>query len=289
MRLIAASSLTLISAMLLTACSANENNAASEESASAQADSAGPGISGAVAPGVAFRFAYSFVLPGDAVASVQQRHAAACQALGTARCRITALDFGQTAPDEVSASTTFLLAPDLAHRFAVEGVTAVEAANGKLDTATVNGENAGDAIRLSQQDSAATQAEIGRIEARLAAKGLTAPERVELQQQLDRMRGEIRGQVQQRREREASLASTPVEFTYASEGVLNGSGSTFGKAANASLGSLSAVLSLVMLAGGVALPWLVLFGLLVMAWRSPRLRRGLRAFAGRAEDAAASS
>lgn len=283
MRMIVASSLTVVSVLLLSACSANKDEVSPEESvvADSVAGVAGPNISGVVAPGVAFRFAYAFVLPADAVAAVQQRHADNCQALGAARCRITGLNFDQPEEGEVSANTTFLLSPDLAHRFAVDGVAAVEAAKGKLDKATVNGENAGDAIRLSQQDSAAVQAEINRIEGRLAAKGLTAPERVELQQQLARLRGEVRGQVQERREREASIANTPVEFAYANEGLLNGSGSTFGKAASASLGSLSAMVSFVMLLGGVTLPWVLLLALVLAAFRSARMRRALAAFAGR--------
>lgn len=267
-------------ALLLSACSAEnaeDRAASSSEAASAPAgasaaDVAGPGIGGVVAPGVAFTYAYAFTLPAKAVSTVQREHAAACERLGVARCRVTGMSYEQPGEDEVSARLDLLLAPDLAHSFASEGIAAVEKAEGKLDHAQVNGENAGDAIKVSQSDSAAIQAEVARLQARLAAKGLTGAERVELQQQVAGLQEQLRSQAAGRKAKEAAIASTPVSFTYASEGLLGG-GNTFGKAAGASWGSMEAMLALVTLIAGVALPWLLLAGLLVLAWRGLRRRQ----------------
>lgn len=267
-------------ALLLSACSAEnaeDRAASSSEAASAPAgasaaDVAGPGIGGVVAPGVAFTYAYAFILPAKAVSTVQREHAAACERLGVARCRVTGMSYEQPGEDEVSARLDLLLAPDLAHSFASEGIAAVEKAEGKLDHAQVNGENAGDAIKVSQSDSAAIQAEVARLQARLAAKGLTGAERVELQQQVAGLQEQLRSQAAGRKAKEAAIASTPVSFTYASEGLLGG-GNTFGKAAGASWGSMEAMLALVTLIAGVALPWLLLAGLLVLAWRGLRRRQ----------------
>lgn len=164
-------------ALLLSACADKKSEDAASDGRTTE--SAGPAISGAVAPGVAFRYNYAFTLPGKSISQVQQQHAAACQNLGPSRCRVTAIAYDQPGEDQVSAQLDLLLAPDLAHRFANEGIAAVERAEGKLDNAHVAGENAGDAINFSQADSAANEAEIARIEARACGrKALTNAERV---------------------------------------------------------------------------------------------------------------
>lgn len=261
--------LTTATALLLSACSAQKSEDATPLAADAASSSneAGPAISGAVAPGVAFAYNYSFVLPAKAISDVQQQHAQACSRLGTARCRVTGMNYDQPREGEVAARIDFLLAPDIAHQFGSEGIKAIEAAEGKLDNAQITGENAGDAIKLSQTDSAAKQAEVTRIEARLAAKGLTSAERVELQQQIAGLRAELRGAAQDRKAKEASIATTPVSFAYSSDGLLSGNGSTFGKAASASLSSAGAALSFLALVAGIALPWVGLIALAVLGWR----------------------
>lgn len=265
-------------ALLLSACAAEKSEQASTEAASTVADAA-PNIGPGVAPGVAFRYDFAFTLPGQSISKVQQEHAAACQKLGANRCRVTGMDYEKRDGGAVSARLDFLLAPDIANAFGNDAVAAVEAAKGKLDNANVTGENAGDAIKLSQQDSAGIEAEITRIEARLAAKGLTASERTELQQQLASLREQQRGKVANRRALETSIASTPVSFAYASQSILAGEG-TFGKAASASWSSAGSMLSLVMLVLGVALPWLLLIGGVMLIWRSPDLRRLLHRLFG---------
>lgn len=279
MRFVFPTTLTLAAALALSGCSqekssddtaAMASDAAEAAPAAAAADAAadgraGPGIGGVVAPGVAFTYSYAFTLPSDAISGVQQEHAAACSRLGPTRCRVTGMTYDQPGEGQVSARLDLLLAPDLAHRFGSEGIAAVERAEGKLERASVNGENAGDAIRFSQENSAATEAEVTRLEARLRAKGLAAQERVELQRRVTELRDQLRGEVANRRDKEEALATTPVSFAYASEGLVGGN--TFGKAASASLGSMESMLAFLMLVAGVLLPWIGLAALGVLAFR----------------------
>ena len=131
-------------ALFLSACSKVDDTAASSgdaaaESAAGNADPAGPAIAGIVAPGVAFAYRYAFSLPGDAIAKVQQQHAAACEKLGTARCRVTGMSYEQPREGEIAAEIDFLLAPDIAHSFGSAGIEAVTGAKGKLDNASISG------------------------------------------------------------------------------------------------------------------------------------------------------
>lgn len=260
-----------IATLALSACQAKEADEASAPvAAEAAADKAGPAITPAAAPGVAFKFDYAFTLPAKAISGVQREHASACAKLGLARCRVTGMSFEQKSSDSASARLDFLLAPDIAQTFASDSVAAVEQAEGKLENAQVRGDNAGEQIKLSQSDSVGIEAEAKRIEARLAAPGLPASERGELQSQLATLREQLRGQAQQRKGLEESIATTPVSFTYASESLIAGKG-TFGKAAGASWSSLQGLLGVLALVGGVALPWLIVLGIGIFAWH--RLRR----------------
>lgn len=285
--ILAATTTTLL---LVSGCSQKSEDAASGPSAT-QADSApapaskaeasvpgkaGPDIGSAVAPGVAFTYQYAFTLPAKAISGVQREHAAACERLGTARCRVTGMRYEQPGEDEVAASLDFLLAPDLAHRFGSEGIAAVEAADGEVDQASVNGEDAGGAVTLSQQNSAANQAEIERLETRLSAKGLGKDERAELTRRVEDLRGVLRGEAELRRGKEAAIASTPVSFAYSSEGLLGSQGS-FGKAAGASWGNVETMLSVMVLVLGYAFPWLLLAGVVILAWRLLKARRRIAA------------
>ena len=263
--------------------------AASSGASSAEASSARdtvPDIGGGVAPGVAFTFNYAFTLPAKAIGGVQQDHANACMRLGPSRCRVTGMTYEQPGEDQVSAHTDYLLAPDLAHRFGSDAIAAVEKADGKLDNAVVNGENAGGAIELSQQNSAAIEAEVARIEARLKAKGLTREERAELTRKVEALHEQLQGEAHSRRDKEESIASTPVSFSYASEGLL-GSGSGFGKAAGASWDNMQSMLAVLLLALGYALPWLLPVGAGVLVWRYRKAKKLLSETATGAHSPAA--
>lgn len=262
----------LTAVLMLSACSTERSEEATPPAAAEAVahDATGPTIDRSIAPGVAFTFDYAFTLPAKAITGVQREHAAACARLGSSRCRVTGMAYDQPHEGEVSARLDFLLAPDVAQAFASDAIGAVEKADGKLDTAKVAGENAGDAIKLSQADSAGIEAEVQRIEERLATKGLSASERVDLQQQVAALREQLRSGAQQRKGLEQSIATTPVTFAYASEGILAGKG-TFSKAAGASLTSMSALGSFLLLLLGTLGPWAALIALGWLGWT--RLRR----------------
>jgi hypothetical protein len=94
------------------------------------------------------------------------------------------------------------------------------------------------------------------------------------------LREQLRGAAQERRNKEAAIASTPVSFAYASQGLL-GSGNTFGQAASVSWGSAQTMLGFVALLAGIALPWLLLLGTAILLYRSADLRRLLKRLSGR--------
>lgn len=273
----------LASTFLAVGCSRNESSVptrsesmdvAEERSVAAGAPAAVrvPGISPAAAPGVAFSYRYAFVLPDTAITGVQEAHAAACEKLGPTQCRITGMRYSLVDEDRVRASLEFKLAPALARQFGKDGIAAVEKAEGKLVDAAIEGEDVGTRIDDSQGRSAGLRAELARIEARLASGGLGDAERTELQQQADRIRQQLAGEQAMRTEGEARLANTPMRFDYSGSAGFTLGGDPLGDAAHSGWTSLVTMVSFVLLALGVLLPWAALAGLVV--WLVRRWLRG---------------
>jgi hypothetical protein len=252
-----------------------KREAAADAAVAAPAAEAAPGLTTTAAPGVAFAYRYAFTLPAKAISSVQQQHASACERLGPTRCQITGMNYNQPREGEVSARLDLLLAPEIAQRFGSEGIAAVEAADGSLDNATINGDDAGGAIEQSQQQSAGLKAELARIERRLISKGLAQDERIELTRRADELRGQLRQEQVLRADKEASLATTPMSFAYGSEGLFAANGDPFGKAAANSASSVKALLGFVLTFAGLALPWLLLAALIVMVVRFRAMKQRL--------------
>lgn len=267
---------------LTTGCSQATNESqeavrteAATESVSApaaqQADASGasqaPGFTTRAAPGVAFTYNYAFTLPGQAISDVQHRHAAACEELGAKRCQVTGMDFSQDDSGTVSARLDFLVAPDLAHRFGKQALDTVRAAEGELSDASVTGDNVGGEIDASQLRSSGLEAELARVEKRLASAGLSTQERTALAARADELRASLRGEQDSRAQGETRLATTPMTFAYASKGLFSASDDPLGNAASSSLDSMENMLAVVLTLLGLAVPWLLLAGLLFLAWK----------------------
>lgn len=245
-----------------------------------------PDIGQGAAPGVAFSYSYAFTLPARSIASVQQQHAAACERLGTTRCQVVGMSYDQPRKDEISARLDLMLAPEVAHSFGSDAIAAVEKAEGSVENASVAGDNAGGAIEESQRRSTVLRAQLARIERRLTIPGISKEEKAELAQRASELRQKLGSEQQVRQDKEASLATTPMSFTYGSEGVFSASNDPFGKAAASSFGSLQSFLAFLLTAAGLLLPWLLLGALVVLLLRFRAMKRRLAQATGGAADSA---
>jgi hypothetical protein len=173
-----------------------------------------PGVAPTAAPGVAFNYRYAFRLPAGNIGRVQEEHAQACEKLGVERCRITAMTYNDDSDGRIEAQLAFKLDPALARRFGRDGIAAVEKAQGELLRAAITGTDVGSEIEAAARGQAQQADEIRRIEQQLARPGLSSAERVELQQQLQALRGAVRAGQAEQTGRRQQLASTPVVFDY---------------------------------------------------------------------------
>jgi hypothetical protein len=273
---------TTAEAVDVAADAAAETGVAREEAAAQPREGAvftkPAAASPSVAPGVAFQYQYDFRVPGDRIEAVQDEHAAACETLGLSRCQITGLNFQQSENGYPTGRMEFLLDPAIARKFGRDAIASVEKAEGILAESNVSGENVGAEIANSQVRSAGMEAEVKRIEERLAGKGLANDERVELRRRAEELRAMLNSEREQRRDGEARIATTPVVFNYSGDMGLGGSGA-FGDAWSASSSSMTTMLSLALMLLGVILPWLLPIAAIILIVKSPlgaALRRSWR-------------
>ncbi len=260
----------------LAACSQNDQNAA-EGVAEAQEEPSSPDISPTAAPGVAFSYGYDFKVDDERISALQETHAAECEKLGIARCRITGLRYSVDENEQVSAMLQVKLEPTIARQFGKEAVAKVEKAGGKMVNAEFSGEDEGSAIRTTTAQKSDIEARIAEIERRLNGLKPGDRERTELQQQLD----ELRRQASEARQRiaagEERLANTPMTFNYYGKGGVPGFGgeNPITEAWHLMISSAVTLVSFVLKAVAVVIPWAILMALLVGLYRS-RVGRSIR-------------
>lgn len=286
----------LMGAMTLTLVGCGEKPAEYSEAAApaameSAADGGGPDVRVSAAPGVAFNYAYAFRLADDRIARVQEEHAAACETLGLARCRITGMTYRLIRENEVEAQLSFKLDPAIARKFGRDAIASVEKAKGVLAVASITGEDVGSRISDSQRRSAGIAEEITRLETRLRQAGLGDRERTEIQQQIADLRGQLEGERDTRSAGEAQLATTPMTFDYQGTGGLPGIGygNPFSDALNMLIRSAGTMLSFVLVIGAAILPWALLAALLALLWRSRPVVRARGWFAPRPKPGPAPS
>ncbi len=222
----------------------------------------------AVAPDVAFAYDYSFALPEARISRVQQAHVGLCEKLGVARCRVTTMHYDRSARGSVDASVAFKLAPALASDFARDAQDIVEEADGQLTDTSLSGKHVGAAIAATEQEDRDLKADLDRMQAQLGDRRLSRDRRDDLIQQAQWAREQLRATRSTHAGQIDSVLTTPVSFTYAPSGMFsNLSVAPLGTALAATTASFGTLLGIVMIIGGVALPWVIAFALGVWGWR----------------------
>jgi hypothetical protein len=197
--------------------------AAADSSAdqTAQRAAAGPNVGVTAAPGVAFNYRYAFRLAAPRISEVQEQHAQMCERLTVARCRITGMHYRVVNDRDIEAMLAFKLDPSVARVFGREGVAAVVRAEGMLTESEISGTDVGTSIRQAGRGLAELQAELARIEARLAGR-ISGSERERLDYEAQQLRQQIAGLRASREAQQESLATTPMVFRYGSGDLVPG-------------------------------------------------------------------
>lgn len=218
----------------------------------------GPNVGVTAAPGVAFNYNYEFSLPPTRIAEVQEQHAQMCEHLTVARCRITGMSYRVNSAHDVQAMLAFKLDPAIARQFGRDGVQGVIGAEGMLIESEITGTDVGTQIHAANRSIAELQGDLQRIEAQLRAPRLDLDEKARLEDQAQQLRETIRAGTAQRDEAQASLATTPMVFRYASGDPTIGQ--SLQDTGDSFLSSASVLLRIVI----ALLPWALAAGLIAV-------------------------
>jgi hypothetical protein len=280
-----------LSALALIGCGERPQGEASSDAVAVSdvAESSAPGIAVTAAPGVAFNYRYAFSLPPTAIARTQEAHAAACEKLGVARCRITGMRYRLSGENDIDASLAFKLDPAIARLFGRNGVDLVQAAKGALVDAEITGIDAGAAIGQLTGQRARAADEQRRIAAELARPGLPAAERAELQNQRAELARRIEAATAGAAEQRDSLATTPMTFGYESGPAVRGfdASAPLASALDTAAGSIQVTLAVLLGALALLGPPALALELVWLLWR--RFGRRWRDRIGNVDAAAAPS
>jgi hypothetical protein len=187
----------------------------------AERTAAGPNVGVTAAPGVAFNYRYAFRLAAPRISEVQEQHAQMCERLTVARCRITGMHYRVVNDRDIEATLAFKLDPSVARVFGREGVAAVVRAEGMLTESEISGTDVGSSIRQAGRGLAELQAELARVEARLAGR-ISNSERERLDYEAQQLRQQIAALRASREASQESLATTPMVFRYGSGDLVPG-------------------------------------------------------------------
>ena len=271
--------LIVAAALLLGAC----GQAGGPEQAHDVAEA--PNISPTAAPGVAFRYAYDFELPDEAIASVQEKHASRCESLGVGRCRITGLSYTVNEDDAVSASLTVKLAPQIARQFGKEATSDVQDADGRLSSTRFTGEDTEPVTSEAGRQQSDIQTRIADIERQLASATRDA-ERAQLQSQLNELRSQLSATQAAIAGARAQVASTPMTFDYYGRGGISGFRTNpVREAARLFVSSAVTMVSFLLRLIALLLPWAALLALIFWIARSKVGRAIGRFFVSKRDNA----
>lgn len=275
--------------MALAGCSQQQSDSPTQTPTSLETFdvSAPPSINPTAAPGVAFRYASAYRLPDERISLVQEAHAAACEALGTARCRITGLNYTVDEQDTVEARLEVKLEPTIAREFGKRALATVERQDGRLISTEFTGEDLATGMAAAGDERQVAAADLARIERELARSDLKDAERATLRERAAELRRIIEGARQSVRAGAAQLAVTPMVLRYYGRGGVPGFAENPFRAAWALfVQSAVTLVGFVLKAFALLLPWAVLVALLVAFWRSPPIRSVRRWFVRRRREAA---
>jgi hypothetical protein len=263
-------------AVILVSCS--ENKGPSGGRSPDRETTSAPDISPSAAPGVAFNFAYEFSLPDNRIAATQEAHAAACEKLGLAQCRITGMSYSVNQNEEVAAELDLKLDPAIARQFGKSSQKSVEASDGKLMRLDIGSSDEGQAIDQAAKQKSDVSTQIAQLQQELDKTKPGTAARANLTEQIQGLQQQASEQTHNIESHRSVLASTPMEFHYYGRGGVPGfRGNPIREAWRTLVTTAVWLVGTLLQALAVLLPLFVLLALLVGLWRT-RSVRALRAW-----------
>jgi hypothetical protein len=251
----------------LCACSAQ--SPADDDAGVAEPTPAGPDVGIAATPGIALDYAYRLRLPANGIAAAQERHAAACERAGPARCRITGLHYRVDDRRAITATLDLALEPTIARAFGRAAVASVVAAHGSLVETTIATQDAGRTAGDAAEQRTTATARVAALERRLSDPATRGEERAVLAREVAELRGRVDTAVATAAAARATLAATPMHIAYEAGDLVPGFDRTapLRDAGASAVDGFVAALAMLLTTVAALLPWGVALLLALWLWR----------------------
>ena len=260
--------------VLCSSCSQEQPHDARENTEAADASSP-PNISPTSAPGVAFNYNYEFNLPDKRISATQEAHAAACEKLGLARCRITGMSYSVDQDEQVVAELDLKLDPSIARQFGKTAQQTVDANDGKLIRLEIGSSDEGKVIDQATRQRQNVAAQIAQLQDELAKTKAGTDARASIMSQIQDLQQLASQQTRTIEAGQAALASTPMEFHYYGRGGVPGfRGDPVREAWQTFVTTVVWLVGILLQAIAVLIPLGALAALFIALWRT----RPMRAF-----------
>ena len=278
---------SLAAMALLCSCSSNRPDHTDQREAGDT--SSPPTISLSGAPGVAFNYGYEFSLPDERIAATQEAHAAACEKLGLARCRITGMAYSVEQNEQVSAELDLKLDPLIARQFGKSAQETVVGNDGKLVRLDIGSTDEGQSIEQATKQKNESSAQIAQLQEELAKTKPGTDAHANLLTQIQSLQRQASEQSEGIASSQAALASTPMELHYYGHGGVPGfRGNPLREAWHTFVITVIWLVGVLLQALAVLVPLGLLVAVFIASWRTRPIRAVRRwVNGGAAEDASA--
>jgi len=244
-------------------------------------------VSPSAAPGVAFNYGYEFSLPDKRISAVEEAHAAACEKLGLARCRITGMSYSVDQNEQVTAELDLKLDPIIARQFGKSAQQLVEGNDGSLVRLDIGSSDEGEAIHQASNQKSDAAAQIVQLQKELAKTKPGTEARANLVSQIQALQQQVAQQSRAIETSQMALANTPMEFHYYGRGGVPGfRGNPIHQAWRTFVTTVVWLVGLLLQALAVLVPVAVLVALFIAVWRTRPVRTVRRWIKGPEESEA---
>lgn len=244
-------------------------------SCSDQSDNGGssPDISPSAAPGVAFNYSYEFGLSDKKIAAAQEAHAAACEKLGLARCRITGMSYNVNQDEEVAAELDLKLDPTIARQFGKSAQQSIEASDGDLIRLQIGSSDEGQAISQASRQKNDVNSQMAALQKELEASKAGSEARAKLADQIQSLREQAAERSETIAASQAALASTPMSFHYYGRGGVPGfRGNPFHEAWQTFVGTVVRLVGILLQGLAILVPLALVAAAFIALWRTRPMR-----------------
>ncbi len=226
-------------------------------------------------PQIAYRYAYGFRVPSQAIRPLQERHADLCEAKGADICRVISMDQGESEGDYAYGSLTLAVRAGDARNFGKELATAGDKVDGKLVSSSIEGEDLSKGIVDTEARLRARTLLRDRLMEVLRSRNGTVAELVAAERGVAQVNEEIDQATSWLAEMRGRVAYSTMSVSYESGTPATGSfADPIRNTWNSLGGILGTMISVLIILTVVLVPLALLVWAGIFAWR--RLRQALR-------------